>query len=60
MPYPTFYKLDENKQKLPPRIVEVEFIFNEDRGLSQHDPRAYDCRIIKDGTVARLEGEFTL
>ena len=52
--------LDENKQKLPPRIVEVEFTFNEERGLSQHDPRAYDCRIIKDGTVARLEGEFTL
>lgn len=52
--------LTENKEKLPPRIVEVEFTFNESRGLSQYDPRAYDCRIIKDGTVARLEGEFTL
>ena len=52
--------LNENKEKLPPRIVEVEFTFNEARGLPYNDPRAYDCRIIKDGTVARLEGEFTL
>lgn len=52
--------LDNNKQPLPPRIVEVEYTYNEAYGLPKTDPRAYDDKIVKDGTTARLEGEFTL
>ena len=52
--------LNENKEKLPPRIVKVEFTYVEGRGLPTNDPRAYDCKILEDGTTARLEGEYEI
>ena len=50
--------LDKDKNPLPARHVVAVFTFVESRGLGQYDPRSYDCKIIKDGSVAKLEGEY--